>query len=97
MAPLRDGKKVVWRDMIQGEMGSKVLRCRGGRLCENLRTNEGFYVAGTIFEQGQRETECRGVRLKGWADHIGRGLFYLIRFGLGLGDNRETLSHYDCF
>lgn len=49
MAPLRDGKKVVWRDMIQGEMGSKVLRCRGGRLCESLRTNEGFYVAGTIF------------------------------------------------
>ena len=42
-------------------------------------------------------TEKKSGRLKGWAGRIGRGLFYLIRFGLGLGDNRETLCHYDCF
>lgn len=96
MAPLRDGKQVMWRAMIRGEWAQRHWDVKGD-VCVSLRTNEGSYVAGTIFQQGQKKTEGRGIRLKGWADRIGRGLFYLIHFGLGLGDSRETLSHYNCF
>ena len=83
MVPSRNGKKVMWRDKTQGEMGSKALRGQRGCVCESLRTNEGFYIAGVRVHGRQKKPECRGIRLRGGLVRLGGG--FSTSKGLDLG------------
>lgn len=58
--PLRNGKKVMWRGKTQGEVGSKALRGKRGCVCESLRTNEGFYIAGRGSTEDRRNVSVEG-------------------------------------